>query len=52
MSLLCLLIGHKFKSTGTVLFGLFPAAPVCERCGKYAGSKAKPVESEEDSHGV
>ena len=39
MTIICFFAGHKFVSTGTVLFGLAPATPVCSRYGKYAGNK-------------
>lgn len=45
--LICLLTGHKYKSTGTILFGMLPGTPVCVRCGKYAGAKSKPTKKEE-----
>jgi len=50
MTIICFFIGHHFVGNGTILFGMIPATPVCERCGKYAsGEKTKTPEDQKES---
>lgn len=46
---LCFFIGHKFF-TPEKTFGIFPATPYCERCGRYVGGRGKHIEIKDNEN--